>query len=344
MKNAPQSIEELDILASEPDRGVIDTLRRVDGDVVVAGAGGKMGFHLCLMLRRGFDVLGMSNRVIAVSRFGEEGVRKKFESHHITVHPADLTDPLALVTLPEAGTVFFLAGKKFGTSDSPEMLRLFNEEMPALVAERFADARIVALSTGCVYPFVSPDTGGSTEEDEVGPVGAYANSCLGREQAFIRLSESHGTPLSLIRLNYAVDLQYGALVDLALKVREGVPIDLSMGYFNAIWQGDAVAHTIRSLDLAKPSPEHCVLNVTGSRILSVREVALIFEAILNRNVELIGTEAETAWLNNASKSHRMFGLPGVSEDTLISWVAEWIDLDRPVLGKPTHFEVREGKY
>lgn len=344
MKNAPQSIDELDAMASDPDRGVVKTLSRIDGDVIVAGAGGKMGFHLSLMLRRGFDVLGMSNRVIAVSRFGDEKVRQQFESHHIIPHCADLTDPGAVADLPDAGTVFYLAGRKFGTSDSPGTLRLFNEVMPALVAERFAGMPTVALSTGCVYPFVRPDGGGSTEEDEVGPVGAYAHSCLGREQVFIRSSESHRTPLALIRLNYSVDLRYGVLVDLALKVRDGVPIDLSMGYFNAIWQGDAVTHTIRALDHAAPSPGHCLMNVTGSRILSVREVALTFEKILNRNVEFVGTEADTAWLNDASKSHRLFGPPVVPEDTLISWVAEWIDMDRPVLGKPTHFEVRDGKY
>ena len=163
MIQAPQSLEELDLLASEPDRALVETLSRIDGDVVVAGAGGKMGYHLSRMLRRGFDTLGASNRVIAVSRFGEEETRAPFEDHHITTHPADLTDAAALAALPDASTVFFLAGRKFGTGDSPETLALYNEEMPALVAERYAGASIVALSTGCVYPFVAPDSGGATE-------------------------------------------------------------------------------------------------------------------------------------------------------------------------------------
>lgn len=344
MKNSPQSEEEIDTLASEPDRGVIETLGRIGGDVIVAGAGGKMGFHLSLMLRRGFDVLGMSNRVIAVSRFGDEEVRAKFESRYLTTLSADLTDPAAVGSLPDAATVIYLAGRKFGTSDSPATLRLFNEEMPTLVAERFAGVPIVALSTGCVYPFVTPDSGGSTEADEVGPVGAYAASCLGREEAFIRSSLAHGTPISLIRLNYAVDLRYGVLVDLALKVRSGEPVDVTMGYFNCIWQGDAVAHIVRSLDHAAAAPDPCIMNVTGSGILSVRDVALAFGDIFGRSVDFTGEEAETAWLNNAAKSHRLFGPPSVSEDRLIGWVADWIDHDRPLLGKPTGFEIRDGNY
>lgn len=344
MKSAPQSVEELDELASEPDRGVIDTLNRIDGDVLVAGAGGKMGFHLSLMLRRGFDVLGMSNRVIAVSRFEDASVRERFESRHIDTLSADLTDPKAVASLPDASTVFFLAGKKFGTLDSPDLLRRFNEEMPAFVAERFSEATIVALSTGCVYPFVQPDSGGSKEADETGPVGDYAVSCLGRETAFLRSSEIHGTPLSLIRLNYAVDLRYGVLVDLALKVRAGDPVDLTMGYFNCLWQGDAVTATVRSLECASAAPDARVLNVTGPRILSVRDVALSFGDYFGKVVDFTGSEAETAWLSNASTCHQRFGLPSVSEDTLISWVADWVDHERQVLGKPTHFEVRDGKY
>ena len=344
MKHAPQSEEELDELASEPDRGVIDALSRIDGDVLVAGAGGKMGFHLSLMLRRGFDVLGMSNRVIAVSRFDDAAVREKFESRHLGTLSADLTDAEAVASLPDASAVFFLAGKKFGTVDSPGILKRFNEEMPALIAERFSDSSIVALSTGCVYPFVERDSGGSKETDEVDPVGDYAVSCLGRENAFIKGSESHGTPLSLIRLNYAVDLRYGVLVDLALKVRAGEPVDLAMGYFNCIWQGDAVACTIRSLEFAASAPEPWLMNVTGSRILSVRDVALSFGELFGKVVDFTGSEGETAWLSNAAKCHQRFGLPSVSEESLISWVADWIDHERPVLGKPTHFEVRDGKY
>lgn len=340
----PQSVEELDQLASEPDRGVVEALDRCEGDLLVAGAGGKMGFHLALMLRRALDVLGSPRRVVAVSRFGEAAARVPFEAAGIETLSADLSDPLAVAGLPDAGVVFFLAGKKFGTAASPGELRRFNEEMPALVAERFADAKIVALSTGCVYPFVPAKSGGSREDDETGPVGDYALSCLGRERAFMEASGRHGTPLSLIRLNYSVDLRYGVLVDLAVKILAGEPVDVTMGWFNCIWQGDAVAHAVRALDLAAPAPRACILNVTGPRILSVREVAESLGEKLNLVVEFVGTEAPTAWLSNASRSHRLFGPPSVSEERLVNWVAEWVGHGRPLLGKPTHFEVRDGKY
>ncbi len=340
----PQSVEELDLLASEPDRGVVEALEHSDGDLLVAGAGGKMGFHLVLMLRRALDVLGSGRRVVAVSRFGEPSSREAFESANIATVSADLTDPDAVAALPEAGALFFLAGKKFGTGGSPDELRRFNEEMPALVAERFAGARIVALSTGCVYPFVAAEDGGSKEEDEPAPVGDYAASCLGRERAFLAASERHGTPLSLVRLNYSVDLRYGVLVDLAQRVLAGEPVELAMGWFNCIWQGDAVAHTVRALGLAAPAPEACVLNVTGSRILSVRDTAEALADRLGRSISFSGSEAGTAWISDASKSHRLFGPPSVPEERLLDWVAEWVGHGRPLLGKPTRFEVRDGTY
>lgn len=344
VQHCPQSIEELDELASEPDRAVVGTLSKIDGDLVVAGAGGKMGFHLALMLRRALNELGTGQKVIAISRFGEAGAREPFEAAGIETIPADLCDPSVYADLPDAEAVFFLAGKKFGTSGSPEELRRFNEEMPALVARRYTTSRIVAMSTGCVYPFVSPETGGSIETDVPAPVGDYALSCLGRERAFLEASEAHGTPLALVRLNYSVDLRYGVLVDLAAKIVAGEPIDVTMGHFNCLWQGDAIAWTIRALNHAAPAPEAFVLNVTGSRILEVREIAESLGAHLNYVVDLTGEEAETAWLSNSEKAHRLFGAPRVSEVTLLGWVAEWVGLGRPLLGKPTHFEVRDGRY
>lgn len=344
MKMAPQTDEELDDLASEPDRGVIATVERIDGDVVVAGAGGKMGYHLCLMLRRTLDILGSSNRVIAVSRFGEDSVRERFEARSIETISADLTDPEVVAKLPDAAALFYLAGRKFGTSDDPESLRLFNEVMPGLVADRYAGANLVALSTGCVYPFVEPSSGGSTEEDATAPVGGYAESCLGREKAFLRSSEEHRSPLSFIRLNYSVDLRYGVLVDLALKVKQGEPVDLTTGWFNCIWQGDAVMHTIRSLDEVSPAPDACLMNVTGARILSVRDVAEQFGERFDLPVSFTGVPADTAWLNNARKSHRLFGSPAIPESVLIAWVADWIDRGGSLLGKSTNFDVRNGDF
>ncbi|MDA7921111.1 NAD-dependent epimerase/dehydratase family protein [Verrucomicrobiales bacterium] len=344
MVRAPQSIEELDEIASKPSEAVIEALSGIEGPIVVAGAGGKMGFHLCRMLRRGFDHLNMSNEIVGISRFGDAATRSLFDKQGITTLSADLTNPVSYNDLPEASAVFFLAGRKFGTSDSPETLRLFNEEMPSMVAERYADSDIVALSTGCVYSFVTPESGGSVETDPTDPVGDYAQSCLGRERAFIHASEKHGTALSLIRLNYSVDLRYGVLVDLASKVFAGEEVDVTMGYLNCIWQGDATEHIIQALAETRPAPTPFILNVTGSRLLKIRELALWFSRRFDRRVTLTGLEAETAWLNNAEKSHRLFGAPGIAEDALMEWVAQWIENDRPLLGKPTHFEVRDGKY
>jgi len=303
-----------------------------------------MGFHLCRLLRRALDRDENPARVIAVSRFGDEEARRQFEAHGMTTLRADLTEPDEVARLPEAAAVFFLAGKKFGTSDAPETLHRFNEHLPALVAERYWATPIVALSTGCVYPFVAPESGGSKETDDPAPIGAYAISCLGRERAFLDASARHGTPLSLIRLSYAVDLRYGVLVDIAARVLTEQPVDVSMGHFNCIWQGDALDAIVRSLAHAAPAPEAFVLNVTGARTLSVRETAEWFGDRFGKSVTFTGSEAETAWLNDAGKCHELFGPPGVEVETLMEWVADWVENGRPLLDKPTHFEVRDGQY
>ncbi|MCK5921767.1 MAG: hypothetical protein KAG66_12550, partial [Methylococcales bacterium] len=239
---------------------------------------------------------------------------------------------------------FFLAGQKFGTGDSPDVLRIFNEEMPRRVADHFAKSNVVALSTGCVYPFVNIDSGGSKETDPVGPAGDYAVSCMGRENAFTSASEEHGTAIALIRLNYSVDLRYGVLIDIAHKVFHGETVDVSMGHLNCIWQGDATQHIIQSLNRVSSAPQPCLLNVTGKQILSVREVAQWFSKRFKKEVTISGNEAEKVWLNDATKSHELFGAPSVPEDQLMEWVADWIESGNPLIGKPTHFEVRDGKY
>lgn len=344
MSSAPTSLSELDDRASEPDERVCNAVARVNGPIVVAGAGGKMGYHLCRMIRRAFDQSGGEAEVIAVSRFGNPSAREPFEKHGISTLSADLTTQEGIEALPDAGAVFFLAGQKFGTGDSPEVLRIFNEEMPAKVAQRYPDTPIVALSTGCVYPFVSPESGGSREGDQVSPNGDYALSCVGRENAFLAFCKANRSPLALIRLNYSVDLRYGVLVDIASRVYRSEPVDVTMGYLNCLWQGDAIRYTILALDHASPAPRAFVLNVTGPQIFQVRDLAHRFGKILEKEVTFTGTESNSAWLNDATKSHELFGPPRVSGDTLIDWVADWIRHDRPLLGKPTHFEVRDGKY
>ncbi|MDC0275450.1 NAD-dependent epimerase/dehydratase family protein [Verrucomicrobiales bacterium] len=341
---APTNEIELDELASEPNEQVIGTVSQIDGPILVAGAGGKMGFHLCKMLRKALDVSGKSNRLIAVSRFGDPTKRESFEKAGIETIPCDLTSEGAAERLPDSEAVCFLAGQKFGTSNAPEVLTLFNETMPARFANRFKDSKIVALSTGCVYPFVSADSGGSRESDPVVPAGDYAISCLGREQAFLKASETNRTPLALIRLNYSVDLRYGVLVDIAHKVFHQQPVDVTMGHLNCIWQGDATRHIICALGKTAPAPDAFILNVTGEKILHVREIASWFGERFSKPTEITGIEATEAWLNNASLSHSLFGAPEISEETLMEWVAPWIEKGRPLLGKPTNFEVRDGKY
>ncbi len=340
----PPTSEALDEFMSRPSDGVLATLGETEGDFLVLGAGGKMGLHLCLMLQRGLEALGKSERqrVIAVSRFGSAETRAKFESHGIETISADLTESDNLAALPDAPNVFFLAGVKFGTSHEPGLLEKMNVEMPRAVAERFRDSRIVALSTGCVYSFVSPTTGGSTEEDATDPVGDYAISCLGREQAFRAAGERWGTPTALIRLNYAIDLRYGVLVDIAQKVLAGRPVEVSMGYVNVIWQGDALAHTIQALPHASAPP--FVLNVTGPGILWVRDLAERFGERFGKAAIIEGKEQVTAWLNDASKAHEMFGMPAVRIEEMVEWIASWLEGGGETLGKPTHFETRDGKY
>lgn len=303
-----------------------------------------MGLHLCLMLQRGFEALGKSatQRVIAVSRFGSAETRAKFQSHGIGTISADLSESDNLAALPDAANVFFLAGVKFGTSHEPGLLEKMNVQMPRAVADRFRESRIVALSTGCVYSFVAPESGGSTEEDAPDPVGDYAISCLGREQAFQNAGNQWETPTALIRLNYAIDLRYGVLVDIAQKVLAGRPVDVSMGFVNVIWQGDALGHTIQALPHASAPP--FVLNVTGPGILRVRALAEKFGERFGKAALIEGEEQPTAWLNDASKAHEMFGTPEIGIEEMVEWIATWLEGGGETLGKPTHFETRDGKY
>jgi nucleoside-diphosphate-sugar epimerase len=333
---------EVDWFLGEPTAGVAETLAGLPGPFLVLGAGGKMGLHLCLMLRRALDALKRPDVVTAVSRFTTLRDRDEFQRHGIVVHACDLSDPAALAALPEAPTVFFLAGAKFGTAANTGLLQTANVEIPRKVAQRFRESRIAAFSTGCVYPFVDYRTGGATEETPVAPVGDYAISCLGRETEFSAGSRQHGTPVVLIRLNYSVEFRYGVLVDIAQKVLAGLPVDVTTGYFNVIWQRDAIAHVIQAAPLAG-SPA-VPLNLTGPETLSVRQIALRFGEIFGREANLTGKEVPTAWLNNASKSHRLFGPPPTSVEQMMSWIAAWLLQRGETWGKPTAFERRDGKF
>ncbi len=339
---APTTADELDRRISQPSGEVIAAIQACPGDFAVLGAGGKMGLHVCQMLRHCLQSLGRSDRIVAVSRFASPHARDPFVRCGIGVVAEDLSEPAAYQRLPQAANVLFLAGVKFGTSSTPDLLQRMNVVMPTLVAEHYCDSRIVALSTGCVYAFSTPDSGGSTEDSPLDPPGAYARSCLGRERAFIDGSGKYGTLCALVRLNYSVELRYGVLVDIARRVHAGLPVCVQTGYVNVIWQGDAVAQILRCLPLAAAPP--LILNVTGCETLRVRELAERFAQRFNKPALIEGSEAPTAWLSNNHRAVKLLGKPPTDINTVIAWIADWIIRGGESLDKPTHFENRDGKY
>lgn len=341
-RSAPRSEDELEERLSSPTEGVLRALSACPGDVLVLGAGGKMGPSLSTMLRRAADAAGSTRQVIAVSRFSEPRTAERLAANGVVVQRSNLSDPDALAALPDAPNVVFMAGYKFGTSDEPWRTWGTNAAIPAFVAERFRDSRIVAFSTGNVYPLGPVQRGGSREDDPLTPQGEYAWACVARERVLENASRTKGTTVSLVRLNYAVDLRYGVLVDIAQRVASGEPVDLSMGYVNVIWQGDANAQAIQALPLAASPP--FVVNVTGSDVLSVRAAAQELARLMHRAPRFIGREASDALLSSTTRAQDLFGPPNVSARTLIEWVAEWVSRGGRTLGKATHYEERGGRY
>jgi nucleoside-diphosphate-sugar epimerase len=339
---APTSIEELEDLLSRPVDGVLGALERTPGDIIVLGAAGKMGPSLSRMARRALDELGRTDRVIAVSRFSNPDAESDLRAAGIHTARCDLTDRQAVAGLPDAPNVIFMAGQKFGTSESPTLTWVTNTVVPAIAAGRYAGSRIVAFSTGNVYPLSPARSRGPRETDPVGPTGEYATSCLGRERVLEFYASRRRSPLAIVRLNYANDLRYGVLTDLASRIISGEPIDLRMGYVNVIWQGDANARALQCLEHAALPP--FVINITGAETLSVREVALRLGSLLGKQPELIGTEAPDALLSDASLSMELFGPPDVPTDVLVEWTAAWLRGGGALLGKPTHFETRDGRF
>lgn len=338
----PRGESELEEILSRPTGEVVRALEECPGDVAVLGAGGKMGPSVARMVRRAVDLTGEPRRVLAVSRFSSGPVADQLAESGIEVVRADLTDWASLASLPEMPNVIFLAGQKFGTRSLPSTTWLTNAVVPALVADRFRGSRIVALSTGNVYPLTPAHGRGSREDDAPGPVGEYAWSCLGRERVLEHASRSRGTPIAIIRLNYAVDLRYGVLVDIALKVANGVPVDVRMGAVNVIWQGDAAAQVLQALPLAAVPP--FVVNVTGAEVLPVRELAFEFGRLFGREPVFSGTESPDALLSDTTRAQSLWGPPSMPASRLVGWVADWVMHGGVTLGRPTHFEQREGSF
>jgi nucleoside-diphosphate-sugar epimerase len=338
----PQSVDELEAALSVPTTGVIRTLESVSGHLMLLGVGGKMGPTLARMAKQAYREAGRDGRVIGVSRFSDHAVRRRLESWGVETIACDLLDEAAVNQLPEVENVIAMTGFKFGAAANPSLTWAMNCYLPAMISRRFSASRIAVFSSGNVYGLTPVAGGGSRVDDPLRPVGEYAMTVLGRERMYEYFSRELGIRMVLLRLNYATELRYGVLVDIALRVLQGEPIDVTMGYVNVIWQREANAMALEALACTEVPPR--VLNIAGPEILKVRDVANEFGRLFGKSVELVGQEAEDAFLNNAEASFQQFGRPQVSAAQVIRWTAEWVLRGGENWGKPTHFEGRDGTY
>jgi dTDP-4-dehydrorhamnose reductase len=337
-----QDVAELEELLSEPTQGVVRMLGSLDGDIVVLGVGGKMGPTLARMARRASEIAGVRRRVIGVSRFSSSALEQRLHAWGVETVRCDLLDRESLTGLPEAANVIYMAGMKFGCTGQESLTWAMNSFLPGLVTERYRKSRIAVFSTGNVYGLSPVSRGGSREEDALNPLGEYAMSCVGRERIFEHFSRTNNTKMAILRLNYATELRYGVLLDIAQRLNAGQAVPLSMGYLNAVWQGDASAMSLQSLYHATVPP--LVINIAGPELLSVRQVAEDFAVRLGKPVQFEGVESGDALLSNAQRAYQLFGAPRVSTDQILTWVADWVRRGGSTLAKPTHFEERAGRF
>lgn len=341
----PDRIEneaELEELLSRPSAADVDFLRGLSGDIAVVGAGGKMGPSLARLAKRASEEAGTTRRIAAVSRFSDGSLTQPLNDAGVETIACDLLDPAQVERLPHFDNILFLAGMKFGASARPDLTWAMNTLVPGHVARRYKASRIVAFSTGNVYPLTTPASGGAHEDDTPAPVGEYAQSCLGRERVFEHYANEHGTRAVLYRLFYAVDLRYGVLVDLARKVQAGEPIDLSIGHANVIWQGDANSYALRSLGLA--AVPALALNVTGPEVFSIRSAATLLGERLGREPRFVNSEGAVSLLGNTERCQQLLGPASVAFDTLLGWCAHWVESGGRSLGKPTKYERTDGRF
>ncbi|THF80277.1 NAD-dependent epimerase/dehydratase family protein [Cohnella fermenti] len=337
-----RTIEQLEAKLAEPSEALVRDLANIPGDIVLLGVGGKMGPSLARLAKNAIREGGLHKRVIGVSRFSNDEARRELEEAGVETISCELLDDDALRALPNVENVIYMAGNKFGTKGREHFTWAMNAYLPGRVAEKFKESRIVVFSSGNIYPFQPVASGGASEQVAPEPLGEYAQSTLGRERIFEYHSHKNGTPMTMYRLNYAIDMRYGVLLELAKAVNEGREIDLTMGYANVIWQGDANAMAIRCLTQCSSPPT--VINITGPETMSIRWAAKEFARRLGKEALFTGTESETALLNNATKSHQLFGYPRVPLLQMIDWTAEWVQEGGATWNKPTHFQERKGNF
>ncbi len=326
----------------QPSKALVADIAKLDGDIMILGVAGKMGPALAKMAKSAIEEAGVNKKVIGVARFSEPGLQEELQQSGIETYVADLLEEDQLQSLPDAKNVLYLAGMKFGTTGKQSLTWAMNTYLPGRVAEKFKRSKIVVFSTGNVYPFVPIESGGATEKILPEPVGEYAQSCLGRERIFQYFSLKNNTPALIFRLNYANDVSYGVLLDIAKSVNEDRPIDLTMGHVNIIWQGDANEMAIRSLHHCNVPPK--ILNIAGPETASVKALAEKFGLLFKKKPTYLQQEQSTALLSNATESHRFFGQPGVPLSQMIELIAHWISQGGRILNKPTHFQERQGNF
>ena len=337
-----RSVEELEDLLSTPSPALIEEMAQLKCDILILGVGGKMGPSLAKLGIRAIREAGVDKKVTGVSRFSEPGLKGELEGYGVETISIDLLNDEELQTLPEVENVIYMAGKKFGTTGQEHSTWAMNTYLPGRVGEKFKNSRIVVFSSGNIYPFMPIGSGGADENVAPDPKGEYAQSCLGRERIFQYASHKYRTPLLIYRLNYAVDLRYGNLLEIAQMVNEGREIDLTSGHMNVIWQGDANEIALRSLSICDHPAK--ILNVTGPETISIRWVAEEFGKLLDKNPRFVNEEASDALLNNAGQCHRLFGYPRVTLREMIEMTAHWVAIGGESLNKPTHFQTRSGKF
>ncbi len=341
----PDSIPDewtLDEVMSRPSAGLIESVARGSGDLLVLGAGGKMGPTVARMARRVFEAAGREGRVIAVSRFSDPAARAGLEAAGVATISGDLLEPTFLRELPDAPDVVFMAGRKFGSTGAEHLTWVMNAHLPGLVARRFREARCVVFSTAAVYPFVPTDGRGAGEDLAPEPIGEYAQSCLARERMFEYAAQTWGTRSALIRLSYALDLRYGVLHDVGASLRDGQPVNVGMSTASVIWQGDACDLILRTLEHTSAPP--LTLNVSGLAPIRIRDVAVAMGEVLDVEPEFEGTESDSALFVDCRRMAGLVGEPMTPLATVLGWTADWLRAGGRTLDKPTHFEVRDGKF